>query len=120
MKSGTLRLLIGAIVGAVGAAALALVNLLPVAGVVAGGILGACFGLLTRCRAVTPGAGLLWGLAFSFLLWLAGPAGICVVLGSKIPVGMLDIARAHFPELIGYLLFFGAPLGLILGTVSGH
>jgi len=120
MKSGALRLLIGAIVGAVGAAALALVNLLPVAGVVAGGILGGCFALLTRCRAVTPGAGLLWALAFSFLLWLAGPAGICVVLRSKIPAGMLDIARAHFPELIGYLLFFGAPLGLILGTISGH
>jgi len=120
MKSGALRLLIGAIVGAVGAAALALVNLLPVAGVVAGGILGACFAFLTRCRAVTPGAGLLWALAFSFLLWLAGPAGVCVVLRSKIPAGMLDIARAHFPELVGYLLFFGAPLGLIVGTVSGH
>jgi len=120
MKSDALRLLIGAIVGAVGAAALALDNLLPLAGVVAGGILGACFALLTRCRATTPGAGLLWALAFSFLLWLGGPAGVCVVLGSKIPAGMLDIARAHFPELIGYLLFFGAPLGLILGTVSGH
>src|SRR6516162_8876840 len=118
MKSGALRLLIGAIVGTVGAAALALDNLLPVAGVVAGGILGACFALLTRSRAATPGAGLLWGLAFSFLLWLAGPAGVCVVLASKIPAGMLDIARAHFPELVGYLLFFGAPVGMILGRVS--
>src|SRR5215467_14204899 len=54
MKSCASRLLIGAIVGAVGAAALALDNLLPVAGVVAGAILGACFGLLTRSRAATP------------------------------------------------------------------
>src|SRR5262249_62208027 len=110
MKSGALRLLIGAIVGAIGAAALALANLLPVAVVVGGGILGECFALLTRCRATTPGAGLLWALAFSFLLWLAGPAGVCVVLRASIPAVMLDTARTHFPELIGYLLLFGAPL----------
>ena len=30
-------------------------------------------------------------------------------------MGMLDAARAHFPQLIGYLLCFGVPLGLSLG-----
>ena len=27
-------------------------------------------------------------------------------------------ARAHFPDLVGYILFFGAPLGIVLGTVN--
>lgn len=31
---------------------------------------------------------------------------------------MLDAARAHFPELVGYLLVFGAHLGLVLGALS--
>ena len=64
--------------------------------------------------------GLLWGLAFSFLLWLAGPAGMLPKLTSNRAMGMLDEARSHFPELIGYLLLFGAPLGLVLGTFSGR
>jgi uncharacterized membrane protein YagU involved in acid resistance len=31
---------------------------------------------------------------------------------------MLDTVRAGFPDLVGYILFFGAPLGIILGTVN--
>src|SRR4029077_2343592 len=39
-------------------------------------------------------------------------------LASDGSMGMLDAARAHFSELIGYLLVFGAPLGLVLGALS--
>ena len=31
---------------------------------------------------------------------------------------MLDTVRARFPDLVGYVLFFGAPLGIVLGTVN--
>jgi hypothetical protein len=31
---------------------------------------------------------------------------------------MLDTVRARFPDLVGYILFFGAPLGIVLGTVN--
>jgi uncharacterized membrane protein YagU involved in acid resistance len=118
MRSRASFLLIGAIVGALGAAALSFLGLAPVIGVLFGGILGWCFALLMRFRATTPGAGLLWGLSFSFLLWLAGPAGILPKFIVNTSMGMLDIARAHFPELVGYLLVFGAPLGLVLGAFS--
>ncbi len=33
-------------------------------------------------------------------------------------MGMVDTARAHFPELIAYVLCFGMPLGLALGTLG--
>src|SRR5258708_6989624 len=35
---------------------------------------------------------------------------------SNTSMGMLDMARAHFAELVGYLLLFGTPLGLLLGA----
>src|SRR5437867_11512965 len=100
------------------AAALFFLGLVPGIAVVFGGIFGGCFALLTRFRATTPGAGLLWGLSFSFLLWLAGPAGILPKFMSNTSMGMLGMARAHFAELVGYLLVFGAPLGLLLGAFS--
>ena len=31
---------------------------------------------------------------------------------------VLDKVRARFPDLVGYILFFGAPLGIVLGTVN--
>jgi uncharacterized membrane protein YagU involved in acid resistance len=113
---------IGVVIGALGAFLLACLGLTPagwnVVAILLGGVLGGCFALLTRSRATTPGAGLLWALAFSFLLWLAGPAGVLPRLASNGSMGMLDAARAHFSELIGYLLVFGAPLGLVLGALS--
>ena len=101
MRSRASFLLIGVIVGALGATALFFLGQAPGIGVVFGGIFGGCFALLTRFRATTPGAGLLWGLSFSFLLWLAGPAGILPKFMSNTSMGMLDMARAHFAELVG-------------------
>ncbi|MGA7274797.1 MAG: hypothetical protein WBX14_08135, partial [Candidatus Udaeobacter sp.] len=121
-RSPALFLVIGSLIGALGAVVLAFVGLTPagwrVVAILLGAVLGGCFALMTRSRATTPGAGLLWALAFSFLLWLAGPACMLSRITSHGAMGMLDAARAHFPELVGYLLVFGAPLGLVLGALS--
>ena len=121
-RSPALFLAMGSVIGALGAFVLARVGLTPagwsVLAILLGAVLGGCFALMTRSRATTPGAGLLWALAFSFVLWLAGPACMLPRVTSHGSMGMLDAARAHFAELIGYLLVFGAPLGLVLGALS--
>src|SRR5215831_8865446 len=84
-----------------------------------GAVYGAVFALLAPHRTFTPGAGLIWGLAYAFILWLALPAGIIPFLIAHMPeMGMLDTARGHFHELVTYLLCFGWPLGLALGAVG--
>src|SRR5215468_6206759 len=85
-----------------------------------GALYGLLFALLAAPRAISPGSGLLWGLGYAFILWLAIPAGIVPVLMGGMPaMGMLDTARAHFPELVAYILGFGIPLGLALGAWGG-
>ena len=87
-----------------------------VTGPVLGGLYGLLFAWLSTSRAVSPGAGLLWGLGYALLLWLVGPAGLFPFLSGAMPeMGMLDAARAHFPELFAYLFCFGVPLGLATG-----
>lgn len=109
---------IGILIGSLGGAvlmALGLATLLT--GVVLGAVYGLLFALLGSQRAVSPGAGLVWGLAYAFLVWLVVPAGVMPVMTGGMPeMGMLDAARAHFPELAGYVLCFGMPLGVALGT----
>jgi hypothetical protein len=106
------------VTGALGGAAITtVVHTSLVTNVLLGAIYGLFFELLAAKRATRPGTGLLWGLGFMFILWLAIPAGVVPVLMGEMPaMGMLDTARAHFPELIAYLLCYGAPLGLALGT----
>ena len=83
-----------------------------------GGLYGVLFGLFFSSRAVTPGAGLVWALGYAFLLWLSVPAGVLpVVLGRMPEMGMLDTARSHFSELVGYIICYGMPLGLTSGLV---
>jgi uncharacterized membrane protein YagU involved in acid resistance len=99
----------GAVIWAIGLASL-------VGGVALGGLYGLIFTLLAARRTVSPGAGLLWGLGYALLLWLAGPAGLFPLLDGGAPaMGMLGTARAHFPDLAAYLLCFGLPLGVTLG-----
>jgi uncharacterized membrane protein YagU involved in acid resistance len=90
----------------------------PVIGVALGGLYGLLFALLMLRKAAGPGSGLLWGLGYALLLWLAGPAGLFPLMGGAPAMGMLETARAHFPELVAYLLFFGPPLGLTLGLLG--
>ena len=109
--------LLGLVVGSCGGVLLWWLGLASsVAGPLLGALCGTVFGLLLRRQATGPGAGLTWGLGLAFLFWLALPAGIVPVLVGSMPsMGMLDTARAHFPQLIACLLCFGVPLGLSLG-----
>jgi len=95
----------------------------PLTGILLGGLYGLLFALLAASRATTPGAGLLWGLAYSLVLWLIVPAGLFAMSGGAAPqvgqMGMLDTARAQFPQLVAYLLCYGLPLGVSLGTLGG-
>lgn len=76
---------------------------------------GLIFALLLAKRTLHTGSGLLWGLGYAVLLWLAVPTGLLPLLQGAPGMGMLDEARAHFPELVAYVLFFGLPLGLMRG-----
>jgi hypothetical protein len=110
----TICVIAGASGGAVAALA---IQASIIISVLLGALYGLLFAFLAAPRAVTPGAGLLWGLGYVLILWLAIPAGIVPVFMGRMPaMGMLDTARAHFPELIAYLLCYGTPLGLTLGT----
>ncbi len=85
-------------------------------GPILGGLYGLFFGLLCARRANSPGAGLIWSLGYSLILWLAIPACIVPVTMGEMPaIGMLSAARAHFPQLVAYVLCFGLPLGVVLG-----
>jgi len=102
----------GAVIWAIGLASF-------LGGFALGGLYGLLFALLAARRAVSPGAGLLWGLGYALLLWLAAPAGLFPLLGGEASaMGMLDTARAHFSELVAYLLCFGLPLGVTLGILG--
>ncbi len=88
-------------------------------GVVLGGMYGLLFAFLASSRATTPGAGLLWGLAYALMLWLANPVGLFSAMMGATERGMFAAARTQFPALVAYLLCFGMPLGVILGAVRG-
>lgn len=85
-------------------------------------LLGVLYGLLFAClfarRIASVGSGLIWGLGSAFLLWLAVPTGLLPLLQGAGRMGMLDQARAHFPQLVAYLLFLGFPLGLMSGVLN--
>ena len=105
-------------IGALGGlAARSLVPASSATGLALGGAYGLAFALLAAPRAATPGAGLVWGLGFSFVLWLAVPVGLgSAAAGGMHAMGILDSTRARFPDLVSHVLCFGAPLGIGLGT----
>lgn len=86
--------------------------------VLVGGCFGLVFGLLFARRATTPGAGLIWGLAAAFLLWIAvhaaGTLGFSHVPSAGSPM-MLLRAREHFDDLVAYVVCLGMPVGAVLG-----
>src|SRR5215212_2811810 len=115
-SSRAIRVIASFIVGCLGGTVIWWLGLASlITGVVLGGLYGPLFALLVVRRAVSPGAGLLWGLGFALLLWLARPVGLFSLLAGTQAMSTLDSARAHFPEMVAYLLCFGAPLGLTLG-----
>jgi len=108
------------VVGLVGGVVATLAADLSAVTIVLGAAYGAVFARLAAPRATDPGAGLLWGLGYAWLLWLAGPAGFFAVLDDAPEMGMLDTARDRFDDLVAYVLCFGAPLGLALGLLGGR
>ena len=85
-----------------------------------GATFGLAFGLFFARRATSPGAGLIWGLGSSFLLWILTAGGFFHFAAAA---GRSDLmfqdARGHFPELVGYLLCLGMPVGMGLGVRGG-
>src|SRR5258708_15375534 len=86
------------------------------AGQLAGVVLGALFAVVFGNRATDCGSGLLWGLGYAFLLWLAVVPGAQVISANL--SSTFETQRDNFPELVGYIVCFGLPLGLVLGTLG--
>ena len=89
-------------------------------GLAVGGAFGLVFGILFARRATSAGAGLIWGLAAAFLMWLVFPAGLLPLFtrGTHAMAALGD-AREQFPLLVGYLVCLGMPVGLVLGIRGG-
>jgi hypothetical protein len=113
--------LFGAALGASGAllkSAVLTTSLLH--GALLGATFGLAFGMFFARRSTSAGAGLIWGLGFSFLCWILTAGGffhLTAATGSS--AVMLQDAQAHFPELAGYLLCLGMPVGIGLGLRGG-
>ena len=104
--------LAAALAGAAGAALGAAVLGAPAAaGALAGAAAGGAFALLFARLCTSPGAGLVWGLAWSFLLWILVFGAGTVHLGASMAGAMRD----GFPSLAAALVLFGAPVGVLLG-----
>ncbi len=107
--------------GVIGGAACSAVVTIPLsASLMLGGIYGLVFAVLCHRGAVSPGAGLIWGLGFALLLWLVVLAGVVPAIAEGMSaIGRVDSLRAEFPQLVAYVLLFGMPLGMVLGIWGG-
>jgi len=112
--------LLGAVVGLAGGAVEGLIGTASLShGLIMGAVFGLLFATVFARRANTAGAGLTWGLAAAFLLWLLIPAGIQPLIQERHSMGMLADASDHFPSLVAYLLCMGMPVGIVIGTIRG-
>jgi hypothetical protein len=87
-------------------------------------LLGAVFGLMFACffarQATSAGAGLIWGMAAAFLMWLLVPAGLePLMVGRTHLMGVLGDARVQFPSLVAHLVCLGMPVGVAMGIHGG-
>ncbi len=100
--------------GLLGSAAL---SIHPIQAIPTGGVFGLLFALLFARRANTAGAGLIWGLAAAFLLWLIVPLGLPPLIAQHWnSVAMVADANERFPSLVAYLVCLGMPVGVVLGA----
>jgi uncharacterized membrane protein YagU involved in acid resistance len=81
-----------------------------------GALYGVLFALVFSNRAVDPGSGFLWALAYAFLCWLAVVPGAQVIAANL--SSSFQTQRDNIPDLVGYILCYGLPLGLALGTLG--
>src|SRR5919206_4479174 len=106
-------IVLSVVVGALGGAVAQGLVATFAGGIAVGAAYGALFAVLAGPRATTPGTGLIWGLGFAFVLWLAVPVGLVAAASNGTgAMGMLDTARARFPDLVAHVVCFGAPLGI--------
>lgn len=121
MYSSLLDILLSTMIGILGGAVWTVLGMADLnTGPVAGVFYGLLFGWLGRSRALSLGAGLLWGLGYALLLWLLGLLGLLPLFNGTIPAqGLLSAAQTHFSELFAYLFFYGVPLGLMMGIRAG-
>jgi uncharacterized membrane protein YagU involved in acid resistance len=106
------RGLLCTIIGALGGVVLMLAGHATVlTGPVPGVLYGVLFAVLFGREAASIGSELLWGLGYALLLW------IVLVIAFHSP---LRTNRDNFPDLVGYILCFGAPLGLTLGMFQAR
>ena len=112
-----IEILVGLSVGAIGGMLQSVLRPVPLAqSLLFGLVFGAAFAVFFAQRATTPGAGLIWGLAFAVLTWIVFPAGIVPLFaGASGPQSMLNDARERFPQLVSFLVCLGMPVGLSLG-----
>ena len=104
-----------------GLALMAAAHATVVTGPLLGVIYGLLFALLFANRASGAGSGLLWGLGYALLLWLAVVTVILQLVDAGVTsLGQLRTDRDNFPDLVGYILCFGAPLGLVLGIFQAR
>ena len=82
-----------------------------------GAAAGTLFCLVLGRRKIAIGGGLLWGVAYAFMLWLVVIAVTNAVRGTA-TMPMFDLARAAFPQLAAYVVTLGIPIGLVLGSID--
>jgi len=104
--------LVCAIVGTLGGLALMWTgHATIVTGPVLGLLYGAVFAFIFGRDPSSMGSELLWGLGYALLLWIVS----VVAFHSPSRTG-----RDNFPDLVGYILCLGAPLGLTLGMIQAR
>ncbi|MFQ5858215.1 MAG: hypothetical protein ACE5LU_21640, partial [Anaerolineae bacterium] len=80
--------------------------------------IGIGFGVFFRKLATTSGSGLMWGMAYGLLWWVAGQLTLVPLLLGGRPVWTIETTRAAFPHLLGHLVGYGAVLGLAYVILS--
>ena len=113
--------LLGLCVGALGGVLQGTLLAIPLAQSLSYGCsFGLIFGLSFAKRATSPGAGLIWALAFALLAWIVFPAGLLPLFrgAHSFPhsQAMLSDARSQFPLLVAFVICLGMPVGLALGV----
>ncbi len=86
--------------------------------VLIGAVIGVGFGAFLGRLVNTAGSGLLWGEAHALLWWIVGPLTLFPLLSESQPAWTVDAARSAFPALVGYMVGYGAVLGLAYSGFS--
>src|ERR1700726_2235868 len=84
-----------------GCAMMAATHASGVAGPLLGIVYGVLFALLFSNRVQDRGSGLIWGLAYALLLWLAVVTGLLQLVSAGVTsLGALETNRDNFPGLV--------------------